>query len=405
MQIILVLLVIFLDHVGFGMVYPMFSSLLFHQDYAFVDPSTSNAVRGWLLGILLSIPAVGSFFSAPLLGSLSDRIGRRPVYLASLALAVVGYLFCVAAIYLHSIVFLICARAIVGVSMGSAAVVSATIVDLSSNENKAKNLGLYSMANGLGFALGPLLGGCLTTFGIEIPFIATAIAFFMNLILVFFLFIETNTTKKNSPIKFTTGFKNFAKAFHLQRVRILLLVAAIYCFGWAVFYEFIPLFWIFDYNFSPTEVGYLFAFGSAIFSFSSGFLTRPVLRWHGPYFALLASLWLSGPLMLLFLFNPPYVCLWGCVALFNVLAALTVPIYTTLVSNSADADSQGEILGILESVQAVAFGLSPLVAGWSVSIHLNTPVIMGAFAMLIAAFLFSCMLRHKKSLRVNQEEV
>ena len=415
MPIILVLFVIFLDHVGFGMVYPMFSSLLFHQDYAFVDPSTSNAVRGWLLGILLSVPAVGSFFSAPLLGSLSDRIGRRPVYLGSLSLAIAGYLFCIGAVALQSIGLLICARTVVGLSMGSAAVVSATIVDLSTCENKARNLGLYSMANGLGFALGPLLGGYLTAYGMTIPFIATALAFAVNLALIFFFFTETNLTKKDSPITLTTGLQNFAKAFYLQGVRSLLLVAAIYCFGWAVFYEFVPLFWICDYNCSPTEVGGFFAFGSAVFSFSSGVLTKPALRRWGPYFVLSFSLCLNGPLMLFVLAHLPLACMWGCIAVFNILAALTFPVYTTLVSDSADTDSQGEILGILESIQSVAFGLSPLMAGWSVGIHINAPIIMGASAMFVAAFLFrgyrrngrdaNCMLRYKKSQQVNQAEV
>lgn len=398
MLIVLVLFVIFLDHVGFGMVYPMFSSLLFHHDHGFVDPSTSNAVRGCLLGILLSVPAVGSFFSAPLLGSLSDRIGRRPVYLGSLSLAIAGYLLCIWAVVLQSIGLLICGRAIVGLSMGSAAVVSATIVDLSTSENKAKNLGLYSMANGLGFALGPFLGGYLTAYGMTIPFIATAIAFSINLVLIFFFFTETNEAKKCSPIKLTTGLENFAKAFHLQGVRSLLLVAAIYCFGWAVFYEFIPLFWICDYSCSAAEVGCFFAFGSTIFSFTSGFLTKSALRRWGPYFVLSLSLCLNGPLMLSVLTHIPLACMWGCVAVFNILAALTFPVYTTLVSDSADADSQGEILGILESVQAVAFGLSPLMAGWSVGFHINAPIIMGAVAMFVAAFLFRGYKRNREML-------
>jgi predicted MFS family arabinose efflux permease len=384
MQIILVLFVIFLDHVGFGMVYPLFSSLLFHPDYSFVDPTTSNAARGWLLGILLSIPAVGSFFSAPLLGSLSDRFGRKPVYLASLGLAVAGYLFCAEAISLQNIWLLICARGVVGLSMGSAAVVSATIVDLSAEHNKAQNLGLYSMANGLGFALGPFLGGYLVSLGMTTPFMATACAFFMNLVLIYFFFSETNTSKKNTPITITTGLENFAKAFRLDGVKTLFLVAGIFCFGWAVFYEFLPLFWISNYKFSPNEVGNLFAFGSATYALCSGLLIRPVLRRWRPYSVFSFSLGMHGLIMLSVLLSPPSAYMWLFVAGFNLFSALTFPTYITLVSNSAEANSQGEVLGILESVHGVAYGLSPLVAGWSIGIHLLAPVILGAGAMFFA---------------------
>lgn len=387
MQIFLILCVVFFDHVGLGIVYPMFSSMLFQQDTLFVDASMSMVARGGVLGALLSVPAIACFFSGPILGTMSDQIGRRPVYLSSLALAVLGYLCCIAAVHMHSIMGLIFARGIVGIAVGNAAVVSATIVDLSNDHTKAKNFGLYCMASGAGFAVGPFLGGWLSSGGFVIPFVATGIAMFGNLILIFLLFKETNPSKKGGVIVLADGINNVKKAFRIRELRGLFVVVILFCFGWSLVYEFLPVLWITEYGFSLKKVGYFFGFGSAVFAISSGILIRPIINRFDPRTIFLCALCALG-ISILFLLAKLSVCfIWVLLFLINFFTALSFPTYTTLVSNSTKKDSQGEILGILESIQATAFGVSPLVAGFLIGIDMKMPMIVGSAAMLIAAVL------------------
>ena len=186
MYIALVLFVICLDNLGLGIVYPMFSSILFHPESTFVAPELSTSARGWILGLLLSTPAVTSFFSGPLLGAVSDQKGRRPLYLLSLTLGIFGYGCCMVGIAMKSIPVLIGGRAMNGIAMGNAAVVGATIADLSNEQTKPKNFGLLCMASGIGFAIGPFLGGWLAAFGLIVPFFAAGLATLINLALMVF---------------------------------------------------------------------------------------------------------------------------------------------------------------------------------------------------------------------------
>lgn len=400
LSLCLVLFVIFLDHVGLGLVYPLFSSILFQPENSFVDPSTSDISKGLFLGFLLSAPAIATFFSGPLLGALSDQKGRRPLYLFSLTLAVFGYIFCMLGIFLKSIIVLIVSRTIVGISMGNAAVVSATIADLSNENNKTKNFGLYCMASGIGFAMGPFLGGWLGTKGLIVPFFAASIAIFMNLILIFFFFKETNLMKKSVTIRVSEGIRNLKKAFKIQKLRVLIFVVIFLCFGWSLFYEFLPVIWISDYGYSLKKIGLHFAFGSGIFALSSGILIRPISDHFKPYSILFYSLCAMGCFILFPLVHPSPLWIWFYLAMVNFLIALAFPTYTAMVSNSVGKDSQGEILGILESLQATAFGISPLLAGFLLGIHIHMPMILGGISMLFAATLLRI---EKKAMRSKFE--
>ncbi|MEN9654051.1 MAG: hypothetical protein RL235_163, partial [Chlamydiota bacterium] len=205
----LVLLVVFLDWTGIGLVYPIFSAMLFHPDCPILHESTSHALRGWYLGVLLASMSIAQFFSSPILGSLSDQKGRKPIFIITLLLTAVGYLLSAGAIWGESLGYLILSRVVVGLAAGNASVVSATIADLSSHENKTKNFGLFSMACGVGFTLGPFLGGELSQFGFAVPFICSAIATLTNTLLMLYYFKETHIPDPQTIARgYLDGFKD-----------------------------------------------------------------------------------------------------------------------------------------------------------------------------------------------------
>ena len=398
MQRFLVLLIAFLDWMGVSLVYPMFSAMFFCPECPLVPVETSEAMRGFYLGTLLASMSIAQFFSGPILGALSDQKGRRPLFLISLALGVLGYSFCAFAIQLHSLPFLYFARILVGVSAGSAAIVGASIADLSDSISKAKNFGLYSMACGLGFTSGLFLGGELSQFGFFVPFIFSTLALLLNFLLIFFFFRETNTSQMPlSLLSWSTGLKNIKKAFSRGHLSILFLIVLLFCFGWSFFYEFMPVTWIADYQFNAREIGLFFSFGAAFYALSSGVLIRPILNRFSNNQILLGALFTLGTLLLILLLNPPpKIWVYFYLPLTNFLMALLYPTSTAMVSNSVEKDAQGEILGILQSVQSLAFAISPLAAGTLLGSHPHMPFFVGSLAMLVAGFFALQRLKYAK---------
>jgi MFS transporter, DHA1 family, tetracycline resistance protein len=115
----ILLFVAFIDWMGIGLVYPMFSSMFFHRDIQLLAPEASDAMRGFWLGILLALMPIAQFFSSPILGTLSDQKGRRPLLKIALLFGVLGYLIAMAAVWIESLLLLLLSRVIIGISAGS----------------------------------------------------------------------------------------------------------------------------------------------------------------------------------------------------------------------------------------------------------------------------------------------
>lgn len=391
----LVLFVVFLDEMGVGLVYPMFSSMVFHPAGPLGLADAPEAVKGIYLGFLLAALPIVAFFSGPILGSLSDQKGRKPLYLLSLSLAILGYAFSIFGVWAKSIFILIAARCVIGIAAGNAGVVSATIADLSGPANKAKNFGLFSMAAGVGFMIGPVLGGVLSKTTFVLPFVMAGIASLANLLLIFFFFRETHLVRSAAVIRYSEGIRSIRKAFRLADLKYIFFAVICFCFGWSFFYEFLPVAWIGDYGFDAKRVGIFFAYGAGFYALSSGVLIRPFQKWFRPHSLVFYSIALLGCVILALLFFHKAFWIWIYLPIVNFLIALAYPTYAAIVSDSVDENSQGEILGILQSIQMLAFGISPLFGGGALGIHPHSPMLLGGGFMTIGACILGIFLRKK----------
>ncbi len=389
----LVLFVVFLDWMGIGLVYPIFSSMLFHPDYSILDPAVSETVRGWYLGILLAVMSISQFFSSPIIGSFSDQKGRRPLFLITILLGIFGYAFSVAAVLMKNIFALIISRIFIGIAAGNAAVVSASIVDLSREGDKAKNFGLYSMASGVGFTVGPFLGGLFSKSHFAVPFFLSGMATLLSLALIFFFFKETHKTREKSKIRWNEGICNLKKAFKIKELKVLFLTILLFCFGWSFFYEFIPVTWIADFRFDSGKIGFFYAYGAGVYALSSGVLIRPIIARYKHNAVLFYSLMSLGVITLLLITLPGSFWIWVYLPIVNFLVALVFPTSMALVSDKANKDAQGEILGVLQSVQSAAFAISPLAAGWLVGNGSYMPMLVGGLSMFVAAIILGSLLK------------
>ena len=178
------LLVIFtaivLDAVGIGLIFPILPSLL-------KEVTHTNNVAPYI-GILTALYAIMQFVFAPVLGALSDRIGRRPVLLISLAGAAVNYLFLA---FAPNLWLLLLGRAIAGLTSANTSVAAAYITDISPEDQRARRFGLFNAMFGIGFIIGPVLGGALGDHWLRLPFIAAAALNACNFLMAVFILPES----------------------------------------------------------------------------------------------------------------------------------------------------------------------------------------------------------------------
>lgn len=391
LTLFILLLVAFIDYMGIGLVYPMFSSMLFQRDIALLPMDASDSVRGFWLGILLATMPLTQFFSSPIVGTLSDQKGRKPLLKFSLMVGIVGYLAAMTSVWMESLVFLLLSRVVIGISAGSAAAVGAALADLSTPEEKAKNFGLLNMACGLGFSVGPFVGGILSekSFmgigGYDKPFLFAGILTLLNLLLLLYLFKETHHIRKEGFLSIAQGLRNLKKAFKLPGIRVLFLSIFIFCFGFSFYWEFIPVTWINVYGMSTAQIGNFYAYAGAFYALSCGVLIRPIVNRVRPPAVLFYSLVVLGLYIFVLLAHPKEELLWGYLPFQHFLIALLFPTAAAMVSNYVKEDAQGEMMGILQSVQSGAFAFSPLLSGVIVGLNFDMPIIVGGCAMLISA--------------------
>ena len=180
--LIFIIVVVVIDTAGFGLIFPVLPQLL--NNLLHSDISTAAKYGGWLSFAYAAM----QFVFAPILGNLSDQYGRRPVLLSSLF----GFsIDCVFLAFAPNILWLFVGRTIAGITGASYSVASACVADISTDENRTKNFGIVNAAFGLGFIIGPVIGGTLVQFGTHTPFIVAAILSFINFTFGYFFFPES----------------------------------------------------------------------------------------------------------------------------------------------------------------------------------------------------------------------
>jgi DHA1 family tetracycline resistance protein-like MFS transporter len=387
-----ILLLSFIDYLSIGLVYPMFSAMIIGNNGPLLPQETSHATRCLWLGIILALMPMLQFFSGPILGTLSDRIGRKKIIIISFIFGIFGYMIAIMGIKHMNIWLLALSRIIIGIASGNEAVGSAAVADISTEKEKAKNFGLFGMAGGLGFTAGPFIGGKLSTLnigifsGYTVPFLFAGLMCVINLILFISLFNETHTTKQTNQ-DFSFGLINIKKVFYAPVLVLLFSTVFLYNFGYSFYWEFIPVFWITKYNFDAEMIGNRLALGAIVYALSSGLLIRFLESKFKSekilfYAFTFGAIFLCMPL----LFSSPLI-FWLYIPLQECTIALIFPETSAYISNKFQKDIQGEMMGVYQSVRSLALILSPLAAGTLLGITVSMPMIIGSCTFILAAYI------------------
>lgn len=346
-----IFITVLIDTIGFGIILPVTPELL--MELGGGGLSDASRMGGWLLFAF----AIMQFFFAPLIGALSDRYGRRPVLLLSLFAFGVDYLLMG---FAPTLALLFVGRCIAGVAGAAYMTANACIADISEPENRAANFGLVGAAFGLGFIIGPVIGGLLGELGPRAPFFAAAALAGVNLLYGFFVFPETLPASERRA--FDLSRANPAGALlQLGKYPSALGIAAA-LFLWTLAHQSLPSVWafytMFKFQWSEALVGASLAFAGALMAIVQGGLTRmwmPKLgEVRGAYLGLAGGV--SG--FLLYAFAPNSAIMYvGMVA--AAFAGFVYPSMNALVSKQAPASAQGELQGALSSVYSVTSILGP----------------------------------------------
>ncbi|MBF0455127.1 MAG: MFS transporter [Magnetococcales bacterium] len=347
---------VFLDLLGFGMVLPLMP--LYAADPRF---AATPVEIGWLMAIY----SIMQFLFAPLWGRFSDRIGRRPILVFGLFGSSLSYLVYGLA---GTLTLLFVGRALAGIMGANISVAQAAMADLTSREDRARAMGLIGAAFGLGFVLGPAMGGFLSGYGLETaPLVAAAITGLNGMAALFFL-AETRVAEQENG---GPAEKIAYHPFSLSRWRAakqyggalsLCLLMGLFITLFSAFEVVLPLWGQDLYGWDMQDVGWVFFYVGVVAVIVQGGIVRRLAPRLGEKRTTAAGLLLVGSgLALLAGLSPGGV--WLSLGLISAGAGLVHPGLSSLVSLNSDSSKQGMMLGMFQSMSALGRGVGPVLGG------------------------------------------
>ena len=352
LAILFLLLTVVIDAMGIGLIMPVMPDLI--RELLDADLSEA-AVWG---GVLSASFAVMQFLFGAALGNLSDRFGRRPVLLASLLVVTVDYIVMGLT---QSIWILLLGRLVGGVASATQSTAAAYMADISDPEKKSANFGLLGAAFGIGFILGPMLGGLLSEFGSRAPFYAAAALAFANLVFGYFILPETVTDKIRRPLEWRrmNPFRALKNVGNLPGVGPLLAMFFFYQIAFFVY----PTIWAFytqeKFGWTARDVGLsLAAFGLGVAVVQGG-LIRVVVPMLGEWRTVVFGMSIAIVAFFSFGFVSAGWMVYALIPL-STLGMVAQPALQGIMSQAVSDDAQGELQGVLMGVGAIGSIISPL---------------------------------------------
>jgi DHA1 family tetracycline resistance protein-like MFS transporter len=347
-----IFITVLLDMIGFGIVIPVLPELI--RELTGEGLAAAAVYGGWLLFVYGAM----QFLFAPIIGNLSDRFGRRPILLFSLSMFSLDYLLMG---FAPTLAWLFIGRMLAGIAGATGATASAYVADVSPPEERAANFGLIGAAFGLGFIIGPVLGGLLGEYGPRVPFFGAALLAALNVL--YGLLVLPETLPRHARRQF--DLRRASPLGALLQMRRYPVVAGL--FAALVFYQLAhdasPSTWSYytmlKFDWSERDVGYSLGFVGVMFAVVQGGLIRYVIPWMGEerasYFGL--SMMIVGFLgiafstesWMMYLFIVPF-----------TLGGIATAAARGIMSNAVPANAQGELQGATTSLMSLTAIVAPL---------------------------------------------
>ena len=400
--------------VGFGILIPVFPLLISPGSPFRVTPENWSFTQGMImLGWLQAIYPFFTFIASPILGQLSDRHGRRPVLALSIFGTAIGYAIFAIGISTLNIPLLFIGRAIDGLTGGNFAVAQAAVGDISTNENRAKNFGFVGAAFGMGFIIGPYLGGKLSEpgisfyglfetpswFGATTPFIFAGILSLLNCLGIITVFPETIKEKFHAGrIKASQSVMNVVHGFNSDRLRVILLSSLLFSAGCTFFTSCFGVYLRNNFNFCSSKTGDSCALVGIPIAIAQAVFVPRVSKKLADFQVLRFSMFGNAAMMAVYFLTPTTSQMWLYIVIpfFTFFNGLTMANTTSLVSRSAEPGQQGQAMGIYSSIQSLAQVPASILVGYIASdLTSNQPLIVSSVCIAAGGLAFLLLFRPK----------
>lgn len=391
-----------IDVIGIGIIIPVVPKLIAELIHG--DINEASRWGGWLM----SSYAIVQFLFAPVIGGLSDRFGRRPVLLASLFGFGIDYLFLA---FAPTIFWLFVGRIIAGFLGASFTTGGAYIADVSPPEKRAQNFGMIGAAFGLGFIIGPVLGGVLGQFGSRVPFLAAAALSLLNWLYGYFILPESLKPenrrafdiRRANPVGSLTHLFKHPVIIGLIGSMFLIYVAGYAVQGTWTYYTMEKFKW------NEAMVGYSLGFVGIVSAIVQAGLIRMIIPAIGPKKSLFIGLILYSLGNVLFAYATESWMMFAFVVPY-CLGGITMPAMQGIISNSIPPNEQGELQGSFTSLMSLASIIGPLIMTSlfyaytknNTNIYFpGAPMLLGAGLTLVSFLLAVFMLGRKSKPSVS----
>lgn len=383
--------VVLIDSVGTSLILPLLEPLFLAAHNVFTI--TLNTHQNILYGISLSSFAAAMFIGSPLLGSLSDRYGRKTTLLYCLLGTLLGYLLSGYAIIIKNTEIFVLGRIIDGFTAGSLPIAQAAIIDKTDVDDRPKYFGYVLFAVSIAYVCGPLFASFFANsnisrlFSVYFPFFLIAALSLLNIAILHFFYQEKTFTSTATHIEWLSGIKHFINAFKFVEIRKTIFIFLCLQFGWTGFFQFVGMYASKRYLLNTTGIsinlafiglGMAFAFCYLIGKLSKNIDSERVVLLGFPIeIGLFLVMWLSHSIYLFNILSFAAGVIYGCL----------YPALLTLLSKQTNEKAQGLIMGIAGALSAVSASATAFLGGIYTSYRLDSiiffPLIMLVIGIVI----------------------
>lgn len=373
---IIILVTVLVDVIGIGIVVPV---LPFYVG--------SFGVSSFTVALLFSVFALCSFFSAPLLGALSDRIGRRPVLLVSILSTAIGWFVFGAA---KAVWVLFLARIIDGMAAGNFPIAQSYLVDIARNEKeRTTNLGLIGATFGIGFIVGPILGGVLSHYAHALPFYFVGILAALNVIGAYFYLPETHrhATHEGKQKLSLNPFLPLRAAYKDKPLRSRYAIWFLFGLATSIQQAVFALYLADIFGFGAAVVGYAMALIGVLIALNQGVLLKKFwLKYFKESYLEVWAFLVFAIGYLLFASHHLIIFMLGFIPVVLGQSLIRV-VVSSRVAGIAGQQHRGEAMGIMSSILSLAMVIGPLLGGVLYTRLLSGPFLLSSVVLLIAFFI------------------
>jgi MFS family permease len=388
-------IVIFFGFVGYSLMITIFTPMFLKPEAGMLPANATTSYRTVVLGIILGLYPAGQFIGSPVMGAMSDRYGRRPILLISLAVTTVCYAVIATALQMLSLPILAVSLLVAGLAEANIVTAQSAIADVVSAEDRNRFFGYIYMCVSLAYIVGPLAGGKLAEpsvvswFTYATPFWVVFGLLIVTTLGTLIAFRETNPPQRRQQISYLEAFTNLAGVFTNRRIRILYLINFLLYLAIFGFFRCYPMYLVDEFHLGVSrESEYIAWVGLPIVLANLGltgylakhFTTRSMTLWSGL---------LTGVFMIIVVIPAPRNALWVTLFLTSLALAICLPSCATMLSTSVGEADQGRVMGNNQALQVGAESLSGVVGGLLAAVFVKLSlIVLGGIAILAAAVIF-----------------